>query len=189
MEKTCKKHGVLELENIIKENNKSAKSGYTLRCRLCKKEKDKRWNEKNMEYKVEYSKKWRENNPGKRNEWQRNDRKKNPEKYLTYEANQRKKNWRKNSISESLRKLGCSLEQFENLKTNQNNLCAICNKPETRKSRRDGEICRLCIDHCHTTGKIRALLCHSCNTGIGKFKDNIELLECAIEYLKSHKCD
>jgi hypothetical protein len=42
------------------------------------------------------------------------------------------------------------------------------------------------IDHCHKNRHIRALLCHNCNTGIGKFNDDINLLEKAIEYLKKH---
>ena len=43
----------------------------------------------------------------------------------------------------------------------------------------------LSVDHCHVTGKIRGLLCHQCNVGLGAFKDSIENLECASEYLKA----
>lgn len=53
------------------------------------------------------------------------------------------------------------------------------------------QVCRICgsskrlhIDHDHTTGKVRGLLCHYCNIGIGMFKDKQELLEKAIQYLK-----
>lgn len=46
---------------------------------------------------------------------------------------------------------------------------------------------KLCVDHNHNTGNVRSLLCMSCNTGIGKFKDNIELIEAALNYLKSHE--
>lgn len=42
------------------------------------------------------------------------------------------------------------------------------------------------LDHCHRTGKIRSFLCGNCNRGIGSFKDNIYILEKAIQYLKSH---
>lgn len=40
------------------------------------------------------------------------------------------------------------------------------------------------IDHDHTTGKFRGLLCNSCNKGLGLFKDNLSLLEAAVRYLK-----
>ncbi len=40
------------------------------------------------------------------------------------------------------------------------------------------------VDHCHSTGKVRGLLCYSCNIAIGLFKDNTELLEKAIFYLR-----
>ena len=43
------------------------------------------------------------------------------------------------------------------------------------------------IDHCHKTGKVRGILCSECNTGLGKFKDSIELLQKAIEYLKRNQ--
>jgi hypothetical protein len=42
----------------------------------------------------------------------------------------------------------------------------------------------LSIDHCHNTGKVRGLLCDHCNKGLGLFKDNIDYLNKAIEYLK-----
>lgn len=43
---------------------------------------------------------------------------------------------------------------------------------------------KVVLDHDHKTGKGRAWICDSCNTGLGRFKDDIELLESAIQYLK-----
>lgn len=71
---------------------------------------------------------------------------------------------------------------FRTLKQ-QENKCNICKKEETKKTL-TGEIQKLSIDHCHTTGKFRGLLCDSCNIGLGKFKDNIEFLKNAIKHLK-----
>ncbi len=65
------------------------------------------------------------------------------------------------------------------LKINQQkNLCAIC------KGKQEGKI--LCVDHDHKTGKVRGLLCNQCNVGLGNLKDDIQVLQSAIEYLKSY---
>ena len=44
---------------------------------------------------------------------------------------------------------------------------------------------KLCIDHCHVTGKVRGMLCNSCNRGIGLLKDNPEVLMAAVKYLSN----
>lgn len=62
----------------------------------------------------------------------------------------------------------------------QEGRCAICNCT-TEDNRKD-----FAVDHCHATGKVRELLCNSCNTGIGNFKDNPDLLNKAIDYLEKH---
>jgi hypothetical protein len=46
---------------------------------------------------------------------------------------------------------------------------------------------RLCVDHDHTTGKVRGLLCHDCNVGIGFMRDSVENFRRAIAYLDRHK--
>lgn len=68
----------------------------------------------------------------------------------------------------------------------QKGLCAICGKKETRKSRHGG-ICKLSIDHSHTTGKVRGLLCIKCNFGIGQFDEDVERLLKTIKYLNERK--
>jgi len=69
----------------------------------------------------------------------------------------------------------------------QNNVCKVCNQPEKAVHRITKQPVALSVDHCHTTGKIRGLLCSGCNTGIGKLKDSPEILSKAIEYLNYHK--
>lgn len=59
-------------------------------------------------------------------------------------------------------------------------------KQRSAKATRHGTF-SLHIDHDHETGKVRALLCHACNKGLGQFGDSIERLEQAIVYLKQHK--
>lgn len=64
----------------------------------------------------------------------------------------------------------------------QGDLCAICGRPETRKQR--GVIQALSIDHCHSTGRFRGLLCEACNKVLGFMEDNPERLQRAIDYLQ-----
>ena len=77
------------------------------------------------------------------------------------------------------RKFGITLEDYNRMLKSQNNRCAICN----RKSNNHRLYKHLDVDHCHTTGKVRGLLCHGCNAGIGSLQDDVELLEKAIAYL------
>lgn len=65
----------------------------------------------------------------------------------------------------------------------QGEVCAICKKPETQKHQ-TGVDMRLAIDHCHATGDVRGFLCSVCNRGLGYFKDSVELLQIAIDYLR-----
>jgi hypothetical protein len=74
-------------------------------------------------------------------------------------------------------KYGITLEDYDRLLALQNGRCAIC--PSTEP----GGQGRFHIDHNHETGKVRALLCHRCNTGLGLFSDNPEILIKAAQYL------
>jgi hypothetical protein len=78
------------------------------------------------------------------------------------------------------RNYGITPEQFASMEAGQGGKCAICGAGGFVKKG------KLCVDHNHDTMKIRGLLCHSCNMGIGHFKDDISLLENAIKYLKNH---
>jgi hypothetical protein len=82
---------------------------------------------------------------------------------------------------------GLSLEQYQEMHDRQGGKCAICGNPETQM--RGDKVRALAVDHNHSTGKIRELLCSDCNTGIGKLKDSIEVLQSAVEYLKKHSAE
>jgi hypothetical protein len=87
-------------------------------------------------------------------------------------------------------KIKVSKELFEHLLKEQNNVCAICNNPESIISGHVNRVPkRMAIDHDHTTGKIRGLLCHQCNVSIGAMQESIELLQAAINYLQKHKAE
>ena len=73
-------------------------------------------------------------------------------------------------------------QEYESMLETQDYKCAICGK-NASESKRGNKIESLHIDHCHKTKKIRGLLCHTCNTGLGHFKDKVENLMKAAQYL------
>lgn len=89
-----------------------------------------------------------------------------------------------------LRMRGKSIEWYEQTLTEQGGVCAICLKPETET--RSGVVKHYNIDHDHRCCSygcnkcIRGLLCSSCNRALGKFNDNINSLQRAIDYLKKY---
>lgn len=78
---------------------------------------------------------------------------------------------------------GLTEEAFEEMLRLQDGGCAICKSTEPRGRG------KFHVDHDHATGKIRGLLCHSCNTGLGQFKDSVGRLSAAIDYLNRGDSD
>ena len=74
--------------------------------------------------------------------------------------------------------------QFRNLKPPAKHTCPICHRTEAECAGEGGKkVGTWCCDHNHITGAFRGWLCHSCNRALGNFKDNIELLTSAVNYL------
>jgi hypothetical protein len=80
-----------------------------------------------------------------------------------------------------------SIEEFNSIALLQNNLCAICEKPQCKFQKNSNKIRSLAVDHDHKTGKVRSLLCTSCNTAIGLLEENIPLIQKVISYLRHHE--
>ena len=78
------------------------------------------------------------------------------------------------------KKYNMTVEKYDSMLKEQNNCCKICSTHESEFNK------RLAVDHCHTTGKIRGLLCMACNILLGKAKDNINILNNAIDYLNNN---
>jgi hypothetical protein len=76
-----------------------------------------------------------------------------------------------------MRTYGITLEEHTRMFEEQNGVCYLCKKPG------DGRWKKLCVDHDHETGKVRKLLCRSCNTALGQVGDSVDLLKSMIEYL------
>ena len=81
------------------------------------------------------------------------------------------------------KKYGITIEQYEAMICEHNNVCVIC----FRSPRGNGSRAKLHIDHCHETGKIRGLICPNCNTALGMVEDNTNILKRMIEYVERHK--
>jgi len=71
---------------------------------------------------------------------------------------------------------GITAAEFDALLASQNNACAICGRPPVRPS----------LDHDHSTGTIRGILCHQCNIAIGLLQDSPRILRAGATYLESH---
>lgn len=140
-------------------NNKNTKDGLSHYCKKCcvKKTMESRNREKTI-------------NPltGKRNY---------KKKYNQYAVNS--KDYIRNSVLKTKYKI--NLEIYNQMILDQNNKCAICNRHTNILPK------ALDVDHCHTTGKVRGLLCGKCNMGIGYFQDNPEIIEKALNYIKVFK--
>jgi len=128
------------------------------------KERSKKYTEKiKSEGKIsEYNRKYRENGGSKKSK-----------KY--YDTN--KDVWRNSQLK---RTYGIKLDEYNKMLKQQENRCSICgeHKDLFRKF--------LAVDHDHKTGAIRGLLCKNCNTGLGNFKDSVEIMNKAIAYLGSN---
>lgn len=76
-----------------------------------------------------------------------------------------------------MKQYGISLEEYEGLLKEQNGRCAACG---------DELLGRNHLDHCHTTGIIRGILCSGCNVALGHAKDDVGRLKALIRYLNKH---
>jgi hypothetical protein len=214
--KICKKHGKLTEELVYRSKDKKYSSGYALKCkkccyeairkrpckvhgvisdddrvesggcRVCAHNKMKKMNDRRNNNRPEFNEKMRlkkEANP----EWWKQVKKQEYDRLVDRVGN--------DALCESqkAKKFDLTIEEFRKMFEEQKNLCAICNQPETRIFTGRGanagrmKVAKLCVDHCHSSGKIRGLLCHDCNTSIGKMKDDVDRLQSAINYLNKHK--
>jgi len=110
-----------------------------------------------------------------------------PSTYNGYCDKHNNQAWNKQKATNShlVRTFNITTEDYKEMLRQQNNVCAICGEPETRKY--NGIVIKLAVDHCHATGKVRGLLCSTCNIALGRFQDSTDLLTKAVNYLKQHE--
>lgn len=76
-------------------------------------------------------------------------------------------------------------EKYKQMLINQNYECKVCKEEIMYSNKKENKSKTACIDHDHKTGKVRGLLCQTCNRAIGLLKDDINILQRAIDYLAS----
>lgn len=156
LSKTCSECNVEKpLDAFCKDKN--GKFGRAYQCRECRNKRHSEWRKNNPDRIKELNEKHRET---RRNYYQRPDVKlRNRMRYIE-------------------KTFGIKYSLYEELNEKQGGLCAICGREETSAANT-----YLAVDHCHATGIIRGLLCSACNIGIGLFREQIEILEKAKQYL------
>ncbi len=120
---------------------------------------------KTKEEKAAYEKQWKLNNKIHVKDYQ--------QQYYKRKALQIKR-YKLNKV------FGLTLEQYQQLLQEQKGCCKICLRPSIKQA--------LCVDHNHTTNRVRGLLCSSCNKALGLFQDRLDILHSASDYLRSSLC-
>lgn len=123
-------------------------------------------------------------NRAKDAEYYRNWRKANPEKYTAYREENKDKIRAQARARILKQRYGITVEQYDLMLLAQEGKCFICREPPNEENTRNGFFP---VDHDHATGENRGLLCELCNKGLGLFKDDINRLERAAEYLREYR--
>jgi len=92
-----------------------------------------------------------------------------------YRAGHKQEVARRSRERQLMKKYGLSPEDYNKMVTLQKGLCAICKHPPNKGN--------LFIDHNHSTGKVRGLLCHKCNIALGHVDNSVATLRAVIKYL------
>ena len=104
-------------------------------------------------------------------------RKLNPEKSKKYQREWKQNNFDKVKASKLKSRYGITLDDYYRMYDEVDGRCEICGEEQVS----------LCVDHNHTTGKVRGLLCSSCNLMLGNAKDDCNLLNKGVTYLTNAK--
>lgn len=163
---TCK---LLKSEELFYKHSSIKPDGIRKKCNDCRKLYRKQQNKINIR---KQANDWAKRNKEYVNKKARTYRKNNPHLALLSKDYKLRRNF------------GSTLEEFNAKLKSQNNVCAICLRPEVAIDPRTGKIKDLAVDHNHTTKQNRGLLCWRCNTGIGKLRDSEEIVMNALKYIR-----
>lgn len=141
-------------------------------CRICSNEKETSLFVKSKAFKSGVDSICLDCSRQKVKEW----RQKNPDKRKLQTQRESGKDYNHNKHLKAT--YGITRAEYLDMFSKQNGCCKICGSHQLEHSK------RLAVDHCHTTGKIRGLLCQPCNLMLGGSKDNVSTLLRAITYLE-----
>lgn len=96
-----------------------------------------------------------------------------------------RKNKQRHTSNQMQYRYGISKEMYDEKIKQQQNKCAICHQEETAVDNK-GTVKNLAIDHNHSTGKVRDLLCKACNVSLGLLKEDKEILKSMLNYIEKH---
>jgi len=170
-----------------REKNRDEVKEYAKIC--SKKNKDKRcltskeWYYNNKDEALLKNKEWRDNNKDHRALYSKNYREDNRERLSEYFKDWRSQPYTAYRIRIGIlrNKYGVTEELLSNMLNDQRGCCKTCGDSLIYSDSKTNYH----IDHCHTTGTVRGLLCHSCNVSLGHLKENIDTLRNMIAYLES----
>jgi hypothetical protein len=100
-----------------------------------------------------------------------------------YAREWRRANPEKSRSNDLKKDFGITLADYNVILESQGYVCAICGKQEVTRHNNTDRVRNLAVDHSHSTGKVRGLLCTACNQGLGNFKENLDSLAKAMSYL------
>lgn len=178
-------------------SRKNSKDGFRPRCKRCGNKDSEEWRKNNWERikdrEIERKKQWNKENRKRCNQIQKEyhnrnrdkNNKKSREAYHEFKEKNPEESKKRSHKYALKHRYNIELEEYENLLEKQNYKCKICGGFETALLK--GKIRKLSVDHDHKTGKIRGILCHSCNNILGRAKDNPLVLVSCIKYLKENK--
>lgn len=160
------------------------KDGLQVWCKDCLRDRNKKWFAENVDRKRELNRRWRKENADRVRELVQRNYQNNKDAILA-----RRRAWYAKQSAEALQELrrrgnlgryGLTVKAYQDLLDKQGGGCAVCGaKPKNNRKR------FLSVDHCHSSKKVRGILCDGCNMGLGCLGDSPERLRAAAAYLES----
>lgn len=172
------------LRDYVKEKERIRQRKYREQNKEKISEKNKKYNKNNKDKIAEYSKEYAQKHKDRISKNRKLRRAKEHDTVINIERNCYQKHKDKRATYKKsfifAKRYGIKIEDYNKILDNQNGKCAICERHVSDFNR------LLAVDHNHKTGKVRGLLCFSCNVAIGNFKDSIDILRKAVKYLEDN---